>query len=480
MGAFLRFSVVMILVLMMLAMDAPAFVDGANAPVDNVATQWSRLAGVIICALPISTGPPVDPNIILAQLHLAQWHALLALKNVGACTTQELVVAYASHKIMSNYFPLQQAGRIDPLLLAQLKQLHASVTEQKLGKQLGQAVALDLINKYLPAREFALQALKDALDAETKAPRPGIYRYLNNTPAGRDAATFLYYNIPITQPYVIPEPSVFIKAFLSELKPPKVPSDEWDREYEKVKDLGRADWPGRTPEMNQIAVNSGCLKSNGVGTDPLTTCNAEVTWDTVVRASLPKGTSLYDTVTLFAKFHVAMHDSLIVLITLQFGFWFWRPEMAFRAGDPRHAPIPTWTPYIGTPPHTEYPSGTSSSFAAAKTILEDFIGKNVPFTQPAGGVWGPGCPIQGPVPSLTFNSFEDYLKFIQKSRILAGAHFNVSVEDAVKVGERVARYVQANWGVGTPAGVLPNPTYLNVFAKLPKVQTGFDPIRLVY
>ena len=184
--------------LAMLAMDVALGVgDGrSQAPVDNVATQWSYLANVIICAMPISTGPPTEPNIILAQLHLAQWHvALLALQKAGACTTQEVVVAYASHKVVSTYFPLQQVGIIDPLLASQLKSLNASPTAQKLGKQLGQAVALDLVGKNLPAREFALQALKNALDAQATSPRPGVYRFLNNTPAGRDAATFLYYDI---------------------------------------------------------------------------------------------------------------------------------------------------------------------------------------------------------------------------------------------------------------------------------------------
>ncbi|KAG0570115.1 hypothetical protein KC19_6G139800 [Ceratodon purpureus] len=482
MGRFTRLPIVVICALTLIAMDAPAVVSGASKPIDNVATEWSYLAGVIICAQPqpLELGPPIEPNIILAQLHLAQWHALIALKNTGACTTQEIVVAFASHKILSNYFPLQQYGRIDPLLYAQLKNLGPSDTQKKLGKQLGQAVALDLIQKYLPGREFALEAMRDALDSEIKNPRPGVWRYLNNTPAGRAAAFFIFYNLPVSQPYVVPDPTVFIKAFLSEVKPPKVPSAEWNEEYNIEKDIGRADWPGRTPEMNLIAVNSGCLKSYDPSTPELTTCNSETTWATVVRASLPKRTSLYDTVVTLAKLHVAMHDALIVLTTLQYGFWFWRPEMAYKTGDSTHAPIPNWTPYIPTPPHPEFPSGAVTSFSAAATILNSAIGKNVPFTIPSGGVWGPFCPIQGPIGSLSFDSYDDFVVYFQKSRLYAGAHFNDSVVDGLKVGDSVGDYVLANWGVEVPAGVLPKSTYLTVFAELPKVQTEFDPIRLVY
>ncbi|KAG0603346.1 hypothetical protein M758_10G086400 [Ceratodon purpureus] len=460
-----------------LALSSPAALTradrGADPPADNVAVQWNQLYSVLACAQLSQVGLPIEPNIIFSQLHLAQWHALLALKNTGACTTQEVVVAYASHKILSNYFPFGQVLVIDPLLNAQLKKLRVSDEEDKLGRQLGEAVALDLIAKRVTARESALRALKKALDAEAYAPRPGVYRYLNNTPAGRDDATFWFYNIPIARPFVIPEPSMFIKAFLSDLKPPKVPSDQWDIEYEKVKDLGRADWSGRTREMNDTA-NQSCLKLNNVA------CFPEETWSAVARATLPRGTSLFDTVTLFAKLSVAMHDTLIVLFTLQYGFWFWRPEMAFKAGDPRHAPIPTWTPYLQTVPHPEYPSGSVSSYAAAATILEDLIGKNVPFTIQGGGVFGPGCPAQGPIPGLNFTSFRDLVRYTQQSRVFAGQHFNKSVVDAVKVGDSVADYVQANWALETPSGVLPNPAYLKVFAELPRVQTDFDPIKLVF
>ena len=54
---------------------------------NNVAVQWNRLFCTLFCT---GSGIPVEPNIIYSQLHLAQWHALLALKDTGSCTTEEV------------------------------------------------------------------------------------------------------------------------------------------------------------------------------------------------------------------------------------------------------------------------------------------------------------------------------------------------------------------------------------------------------
>ena len=94
-------------------------------------------------------------------------------------------------------------------------------------------------------------------------------------------------------------------------------------------------------------------------------CGIETTFAEIARQLLPEDTSLYATVALFTKLSMAMHDALVVLTTLQHGFWFWRPIMAYRAGDPDHAPIPDWNPFLPTPAHAEYPSGAVTSTATA-------------------------------------------------------------------------------------------------------------------
>lgn len=460
-------AVVLALILSILLSSA-SDVSGAST-LDNVAVQWNYLFNLLHCR---SSGATQEPNIIMAQLHLAQWHALLALKHLtGASTTEDLVVAFASHTVLSNFYPYEQVTAIDPLLDTQLTALNATTAQQTFGQRLGEAVALSVMAKRRAGREFTFHAFKSALNANN--PKPGVYRYLNNTPAGRAAATFVFYDIPIARPYVIPDVQRFIKTHLANIKPPNIPSPAWDKAYNSIVDAGRSGNPGRTAEMNTTAAIVGCPKVNSS-----VTCFAENVWSAIARASLPPSLSLYDTVATFAKLAVTMHDALIVLTTLQYGFWFWRPQMAIRAGDADHAPIPNWTPWFRTPPHPEYPSGTVTSYAAGAAVMESFFGaQNVSFTLSGGGQFGAACPVSGPVPEVEFQSFAEVVAFAQRARVWSGAHYHQSVVDALKVGAAVAKYVAEYWDETTPSGVLPDPAYLNVVAELPKKSGVWSPIR---
>lgn len=460
-------------VMLSILVGGAAGVDGA-AMLDNVAVQWNYLFCVIHCK---STGALQEPNIIFAQLHLAQWHALLALRHItGSSTTEELVVAFASHTILANYYPYEQPTSIDPLLDTQLTALNATISQQTLGKHLGEAVALSVIHKRRPAREFALHAFKSALASDANSPDIGVYRYLNNTPIGRAAATFVFYDAPIARPYVIPDPVRFVRSDLANIKPPRVPSSAWDKAYASVVDAGRAGNPRRTQEMNSTAAVIGCPKVNSA------TCFAEQTWSAIARVSLPPSLSLFDTVELFAKLAVTMHDAVIAFATIQYGWWFWRPQMAIRAGDGHHKPIPDWTPWIRTPPHPEYPSGTVTSHASAAAVLETFFATRKlrlsNFTVSGGGQYGAACPISGPVAAVEFGSFPDVVAFAQRARVWSGAHYEKSVKDGKIVGETVAKYVEEFWDATTPSGVLPDAAFLNVVAALPKHQGVWSPIKL--
>ena len=440
-------------------------------PIDNVAVQWNLLLSNLICA---PNSMAAEPNILVAQMHLAQWHALLALKDTGSCTTEEAVVAYASRKVVSNYFSFQQDFTIDPLLASQLKVLRLSESQQKLAKRLGEAVALSVISKRNPSRDFSLQAVKAALNARQNNPAPGLFRYLNATPASEDSTFLLFHDLAISRPFVVPNPIDFIEENLSHIKPPRVPSHAWDVEYEKVKDIGRANWKGRTSEMNVIASLWACGATNA------SYCNVDTFWAAAARASLPYYTSLYDTVTFFAKLSVTLHDTWIVWTTLQYGFWYWRPEMAFRAGDAHHPPIPTWTPYVATPHHAEFPSGTVATSGAGATVLQTFFGDKIaPFTV-EGATFPTTCPVQGSVGPRQYSSFAAAVRESQLGRMYAGAHYNISITYGAEVGAKVANYIEKHWAHPTPSGVLPDSTYLNVFAHLPEVASEWSPIRLQF
>ena len=88
---------VMVYLVVAMAVQAPGYVKG---DIDNVAFQLTDLLNMFICnefAAPLTAS-------IQAQLHLSQWHALLAVRQTGGCTTEEAVDTYASFKIMGHFF----------------------------------------------------------------------------------------------------------------------------------------------------------------------------------------------------------------------------------------------------------------------------------------------------------------------------------------------------------------------------------------
>ncbi|KAG0627800.1 hypothetical protein M758_2G229000 [Ceratodon purpureus] len=454
---------------------SPMIVVQAALPSDNVSVQWNVLLNKLFCT---SSGLVHDPIIILANLNLAQWHGLLALKGTGACTKPEAVVAYASRKVLANYFVFDQNTLIDPLLANQLTALGLSETEKKLAKGLGEAVARRLISKSDPAYEFALPELRSAINANQAHPTPGLLRFLSNDTVFGPNALFVTHAIAFDSPYVIPYPNRFIEEYLGDLKPMAVPSDAWDKQYNLLKDVGRINWSGRTYEMNYTASLYLCPRQN------TTYCLfIESFWTVAAMNILPKETSLDDIVEVFAKLSVALHDALVVVAAQKDGYWFWRPQMAFTAGDPRHPPIPDWLPYGRVIFTGEYPSGTTMSYAAAATVLQDYFGKKkVPFTVDGGGVFGGAtCYLAGtPVKPRHFDSLWAAVEEAKRGRMYVGAHYKFSVDDGAEAGKRVAQYILKHWGDRPPQGVLPDTEYLKVHANLPKKSGDWDPLRFEY
>ncbi|KAG0587293.1 hypothetical protein KC19_2G154300 [Ceratodon purpureus] len=440
-------------------------------PSDNVSVQWNRLFQQLFCT---GNGLRFEPSILLAHLNLAQWHALEALKQTGTCTTEEAVVAYASYTVMVNYFPFSSETDIDPLLASQIKGL--SKTQKKLAKSLGEAVAKRLIETRQPIKEFLLEDIHDALAARG-GDRPGLWGYIPNTPHNPTAPLVThYYNLE--QTFILPDPTEFVEDYLGNLKPPKVPSAEWDASYASLVDVGRIDWPGRTRAMNFTASLYACPKVNVTYNE--SGCTTDLFWIQAALNALPATTSLYDAVTLLAKMSVALHETQIIIMTMKDGFYFWRPALAFRTGDAHHAPIPNWTPYAYTFFDPEFPSGVVGVTSAGATVLQSFFGedKMVAFTVGGNGVFGPTCPGSAGqvIPPRHYGSIPAAIDEAILGRIYSGAHYNSSTRDGEIVGKTVAKYVLQHWGKRTPSGVLPDTEYLDVFVKLPTKQQEFVPV----
>ena len=93
----------------------------------------------------------------------------------------------------------------------------------------------------------------------------------------------------------------------------------------------------------------------------------------------------------------------------------------------------TWTPLLQTPPFPEYTSGHSVISTTAATILTYLFGDHFSFTDNTEEEFG--------LPARKFNSFLLASKEAAISRLYGGIHFRDAIENGVKEGEQIGKFV---------------------------------------
>lgn len=94
---------------------------------------------------------------------------------------------------------------------------------------------------------------------------------------------------------------------------------------------------------------------------------------------------------------------------------------------------PTWSPLLQTPPFPEYTSGHSVISTTASIILTHLFGEHFSFTDDTEKEFG--------LPARRFTSFTDAAKEAAISRLYGGIHFRDAIENGVKEGEQIGKYV---------------------------------------
>ena len=92
--------------------------------------------------------------------------------------------------------------------------------------------------------------------------------------------------------------------------------------------------------------------------------------------------------------------------------------------------VNTWNPFIGTPPHPEYPSAHSSLSAANAEALTMVFGDGHPFTDHTFDYMG--------FPSRSYTSFNQIAEEAGISRLYGGIHYRQSIEAGLWQGKKVA------------------------------------------
>jgi hypothetical protein len=189
-------------------------------------------------------------------------------------------------------------------------------------------------NAVLDARERDNRNLGE-LTGYTPGGGPGVWI---PTPGG--SANPLTPFLQFVAPFGYEDPARFRPA-----PPPALDSRTYAIDYNEIKDLGRFSGTSRTADQSETA--------------RFWSPSASALWIANVR-SLASGMDLLTAARFEAIGIAAVQNALIAAWDAKFTYMFWRPVTAIRAGDTDGnsdtEADPTWTPFLTTPSHPEYPA----------------------------------------------------------------------------------------------------------------------------
>ena len=211
--------------------------------------------------------------------------------------------------------------------------------------------------------------------------------------------------------------------------PPDMAGYEYARDYAEVMDVGAKNSVSRTGEQ----ITTARFWVSGIPT----------IWNLVAhQVSEAKGHGLLEDARLFALVNVALADAQVVGWDMKYHYGFWRPVTAIRQGDlddnDSTMADPVWESLLPSPAFPEYPSGHSTSCAAAATVLAKFVGTDE-FTFVLASEANPS------LPQRTFHGFWAAARDAGISRIYGGIHFNFSNTEGLEAGRSLGRYLFENF-----------------------------------
>jgi VCPO second helical-bundle domain len=162
-------------------------------------------------------------------------------------------------------------------------------------------------------------------------------------------------------------------------------------------------------------------------------------------AATDYGLDVVQTARLFAMGFTAGSDGGIGCFDAKYYYMSWRPRSAIRRADTDGNPLtepadPTWTPYLATPNHPEYPAQHTCVSYARYDTMRAFFGGDVPIRIET---INPPAPVS---PSIrTYDKFNDIEKEIVDARVFGGMHFRHSDMNGAQLGRKVAKNLIKNF-----------------------------------
>ena len=207
--------------------------------------------------------------------------------------------------------------------------------------------------------------------------------------------------------------------------PPALTSEVWARDYNEVKALGGKNSSQRNAAQTEIA--------------RFWEVTMPVIYYPLARGvALQPGREVTQNARLLAAAGMAMDDALIAIFDAKYAYNFWRPITAIRNGDQDGNDAterdPTWTPFIDTPMHPEYPCAHCVLSGALGAVLQAEIGSGpVPRLATTSSL----------VPGVTrsWTSIAEFTQEVANARIYDGVHYRNSAEVGTAIGRTVGELV---------------------------------------
>jgi PAP2 superfamily len=203
--------------------------------------------------------------------------------------------------------------------------------------------------------------------------------------------------------------------------PPGLTSETWARDYNEIKAIGGKNSTQRSPEQTAIA-------KFWEATAPA------VYWPVARSVAAMPGRDATDNARLLAIAAMAMDDALVAVFDAKYTYNLWRPVTAIRNGDldgnDATERDPSWTPFIDTPMHPEYPCAHCIVSASLGAVLEaELGGRPSPKLSSASSTAG------GAVRSWA--SVGEFVQEVAVARIYDGVHYRNSTEVGTGMGKKI-------------------------------------------
>ena len=375
----------------------------------DVVTDWNIKANELVVEAKLGTPPAMR---LLAIVHTAVYEAANAVTQrypAGAVkldtapgASLDAAVASANRVTLLKLLPSVQPA-IDSAYQAALAKV-ADGPAKAAGIAVGEQAA---------AAVLAAAAEDRANAAESYRPHttPGVY-----VPTVVPAVS----TWPQRKPWVLASPAQFRPG-----PPPALNSETWARDYNEIKAVGGKNSTLRTAEQTEIA--------------RFWDYSAPPIYHAVVRSVAGQpGRDPTRNARLFMAATQASDDALIAIMDAKYHYNFWRPVTAIRNGDTdgndtteRDA---SWTPFIDTPMHPEYPCAHCVISAAVGTVLQAEVSSGA---MPVLSTSSPTA--KGATRSWT--STADFMQEVALARIYDGVHYRNSTVVGSAIGKQVGELV---------------------------------------